>query len=206
MFYCGVLSSTVCIGLYFFYKRKNTSLSLLIIYLFYSLCADFFLNKYIDKFSGIDSLGFRLFTLLEYVFIFFYFKKLLKNKTNEHILIISFIVFSVVYFFDFFWRRNDTFDSIPVGVSAIFIFLYSSLYLFEQIKNTSSLIYQQQSFWIISSFIIYFAGTLFIFIGFNYQNTREYTELYSYFNYFFTVIRNFMILIGLSIKKQEIVK
>ncbi len=175
----------------------------MVIYLFYSLCADFFLNKYIDRISGIDSLGFRLFTLLEYVLIFFYFNKLLKKKNNSLILKITFIAFSIIYTIDFFWRRNETLDSIPVGISAIFIFLYSSLYLFEQIKNTSLLVYQQQSFWIISSFIIYFAGTLFIFIGYNYQNTREYTELYSYFNYFFTIVRNVMILIGLSMKKQE---
>jgi len=192
--------------LYFFNTRKNTSLSILIIYLIYSLFADFFLNHLIDNISSIDHLGFRVFTLIEYVLIFFYFKKLLKKKNNLRALVISFFLFLFTYSYDFFYRSNETFDSIPVGVSAILIFLYSSLYLFEQIADPKVLIYQQQPFWIIAAFIIYFAGTFFIFVGYNYQDSREYSEMYSYFNYFFTIVRNILFLIGLSSNNKHSLK
>jgi hypothetical protein len=156
------------------------------------------LNPFFDKFIGVEFIGFRLYTTIEYALITLFFYKTLDYKPFLNSISISVFGFILIVVADFIFRTKETFDSIPAGASALLILLYSTLYLFEKIKDTHQIIYHDESFWIICGLIIYFSGTFFIFIGYKYYNSKEYTELYSLINYFFSVTRNVFILTGIA--------
>ena len=73
-----------------------------------------------------------------------------------------FFVFSVYYFLTV---KNNTFDSLPASIESILIVAYSIFYLFDQMNKPQVIfIYQEPHFWFVVAFIIYFSGTLFLFI------------------------------------------
>ena len=170
----------------------------MVLYLSYGLIADFILNAHFDKIIGIEFIGFRLYTIIEYALITLYFTKILYKKNFLASISISVILFALIVIFDFALRTKETFDSVPVGASALLILFYCTLFLFEKIKDTQKIIYHNNSFWIICGLIFYFSGTFFIFIGYKYYNSKEYNEIYSLINYFFSVIRNVFVLVAIA--------
>ncbi len=105
----------------------------------------------------------------------------------------------------------NTFDSVPSGVSAIFILTFCVFSLFEKTNSTDTLfIYSEQSFWIIVSFLFYFAGTFFIFLfAKGNLNDSQYDSTFKIMNNGFSILRN--IILGFSffhwrIRKERKVK
>lgn len=184
-------------------KSKNSSLFIIITYLAYGLCADFFLNSIIDKVRGESFTGFRIFTIIEHALLSKYIYVHLKSIRLKKICKILSFLFFLTSAVDFFLPHQDTFDSIPAGLSALLIILFSTFYLFDQLQNPKSIIYYNASFWMISSFILYFSGTFFIFIFYNYYKSAEYVSFYTIINSFFSLLRNILILVGVSTTVQK---
>lgn len=202
LFYIGVLSSLITIGLYFF-KQRNTSFFIIVLYLLYGLGADFFINKLYDHIWGETFTGFRIFTAIEYFFITLYIYKTLQVNQLKKIIFAFSILFSTVSIFDFYRPHQDSFDSLPAGLSAILIILYSTLFFYEQLNNAKTVIYDDQRFWVIVAFVIYFSGTFFIFIFYNYYKSPLYISFYSAINGFFTLSRNILLIISIFMGEKK---
>lgn len=147
----------------------------------------------------------RVFVALEFSFIsilFYYniqapyFRKLIL------ILIIPFLVYSV---YDFIISERTFFNYYIVVVECLLFLLYIIYFFFEKIKiDTIIPIYQTSIFWIAIAFFIYSSGNFFLFL---YKNTskndenfqHQYTIIYSSF----TILKNILICIGLSIKDRS---
>jgi hypothetical protein len=121
----------------------------------------------------------------------------IKSKNLKKIislLSITFIVFIGTYLII---ARHQKIDSISIGIETILILVYSFYYLYEQMNNTDNLfIYNKYEFWVIIGFLIYLAGSFFIYI---YANQLDPKFIYNYWflTNIFYIIKNVLFAIGI---------
>jgi hypothetical protein len=143
------------------------------------------------------------YTIIEYS-VFTYV--LLSNITNKifRIIILAgsavFYVFAVIYYFS---AEDLSFDSLPASIEAILIVTYSIFYLFDQMNKPQVIfIYQEPNFWFVVGFIIYFSGTLFLFIEAS-NLDRQIRDNFWKINLFLNIAKNILFAIAFSTKKSR---
>lgn len=133
-----------------------------------------------------------LFTLLEFFFfatLIFQQLKLRRQKTLIVVLSACFFIFHIIYFF---YPHRRKFDSIPIGIETILIFVFIFFFLYEQLKDVKDLpIYSNYFFWISIGLFIYLGGSFFIYIM---ATTISHQELIKYwdFTYVVEIIKNLL--------------
>jgi hypothetical protein len=166
LFYFFHVSTDVLIILLFlvFLKKVKKEGSFTAI-AFYSL-VDLGLNFLPRHFS--QSFGLYIwstFTFFEYsIFTYVIWKSIKRQTIRKAITVISvlFVVFTTIYNISTNFKKID---SIPIGIETILILVYSFYFLYEQMNDTNNLfIYSRYQFWLVAGFMIYLAGSFFVFI------------------------------------------
>lgn len=160
------LSADILILLLFvFFLKKTTKerpLILITIYAFLDLFLIYFTNNF---YKELYSYIWSTFTFVEYaIFTYIIWSNIKRIAFRKFILISSvlFIVFTTVYNVA---TNFNNIDSIPIGVETILILVFSFYYLYEQMNDSSQLfIYSKYQFWIVIGFMIYLAGSFFVFL------------------------------------------
>jgi hypothetical protein len=102
--------------------------------------------------------------------------------------------------------QGTSFDSLPASIEAILIVAYSIFYLFDQMNKPQVMfIYQEPTFWFIVAFIIYFSGTLFLFIQASHLD-REIRDNFWKINLFLNIAKNILFAVAFSTKKSKSLK
>jgi hypothetical protein len=154
--------------------------------------------------SNSEFLGFRIFTIVEYIFIAYYLYINISSATYRRIIIWVSSLFLAFCLFDLFTSKSNTFDSLPAGIEGMLVIVFSLFYLFEKIKQPNSLfLYSTSGFWIIVALIIYFSGTFFLFIySQSYFNDPDFQREYSLMIAIFNILRNIIFAIAILIKSD----
>ncbi|HUQ66974.1 MAG TPA: hypothetical protein VM101_12515 [Flavitalea sp.] len=143
------------------------------------------------------------FTLIEYTVFSYVLYSIIDNRIFKGIILVSSAVFFVFSIFYFFTVKNNTFDSLPASIESILIVAFSVFYLFDQMNKPQVIfIYQEPNFWFVVGFIIYFSGTLFLFIQAS-NLTKEVRDNFWKINYFCNIIKNILFAIAFSTKKSK---
>ena len=150
---------------------------------------------------------FAIFTVAEFSFFCcFYFYILPHNLIRRSVFYI-WLVFFLFATTDFFLINNmDAFDSIAAGVESILIILMCIYYLFIQIRGANnSLIYSTTNFWIIITFLIYMAGTFFLYImAENMLQNRAFQIQYLVINAAFNILKNVLFSVSMLMKSAHV--
>lgn len=148
---------------------------------------------------------FRCFTVLGYTLIAYFFYLSISSPKVKKTILISFFLFLGYAIYDFLKSPLESFDSIPSAIEAILIIIFSIFYLFEQIRIPKVFfIYTLDKFWIITSFLVYFTGTFFLFIlAESYMNDPAFVENYVTINNLFLLFKNIFFSIGLLIRNKD---
>jgi hypothetical protein len=92
---------------------------------------------------------------------------------------------------------------LPASIESLLIVAFSIFYLFDQMNKPQVIfIYQEPNFWFVVGFIIYFSGTLFLFIQAS-NLTKEVRDNFWKINLFSTIIKNILFAIAFSTKKSK---
>jgi hypothetical protein len=131
--------------------------------------------------------------------------KVITNKKITRYLPLTFIFFFAFNVVDYFFlRKKDSFNSLASGVEAILIIILCLIYFYEQLRDNSTLlIYTTHNFWIIIGFLIFFAGTFFLYIYT--ENTLEhdgnaFSFQYGIINSVFNILKNILFAIAMFMK------
>lgn len=128
---------------------------------------------------------------------------IIDNKIFRTIILGSSIAFTIFAIFYYFTAKNSTFDSLPASLESILIVAFSIFYLFDQMNKPQVIfIYQEPNFWFVVGFIIYFSGTLFLFIQAS-NLTKEVRDNFWKINLFSNIIKNILFAIAFSTKKSK---
>lgn len=119
------------------------------------------------------------------------------------ILSVFFFFFQIIYFFSDHKKR---FDSIPIGIETILIFIFIFFFLYEQLKEVKNQpIYSHYFFWIAIGLFIYLGGSFFIYILAN-SITDEEINKYWFFTYVVEIIKNLLFAIAVLIYSRNPIK
>ncbi|MFL5745241.1 MAG: hypothetical protein ACJ751_11275 [Niastella sp.] len=143
------------------------------------------------------------YTLVEF-FLFSYFIWLIieGRMFKKVIATVStlFIIFICYYFFTTKW---NFFDSVPVACESILIFTFSLYYLFEQINKPRVLfIYNTSMFWVILGFLVYLAGSFFIYTFVDEIDSRDIGKFW-FITFIFNTIKNLFFSIAFSLREAK---
>jgi hypothetical protein len=144
-----------------------------------------------------------VFTLVEYSIFSYVLYSVIINRVFRAVILISSAVFFVFCIYYFLTVKNNTFDSLPASIESILIVAYSIFYLFDQMNKPQVIfIYQEPHFWFVVAFIIYFSGTLFLFIQAS-NLTQQVRDNFWKISLFSLVIKNILFAIAFSTKKSK---
>ena len=185
-----------------FQKSMNQKKALWVIFVYsvYSFINDtVFLGLLEGKIVNSEKIFVSLFTLAEFLFFGRYIYQIIENKRFKKIIIITSIVFCLFLIIYFFSVEFRFFDSVPVGTEAILVIAFSVYYFFEQINTPKTLfIYNTSSFWVVVGFLLYLAGSFFIFIYASYVPFDEIRKFW-FVTFIFNTLKNIFISIGILV-------
>ena len=198
LLYLSLFLCFVPIVISVFYQKKTRSLRIICFYLLITLFTDLFLNPISKIYFNSPFVGAKIFTAVEFGLVSLYLYPLIQLKIKKLIFIVFSSIFVITIITENILIDNQNFDSVSTGVSALLILILSILYLFSRVSYNPNLeIFKIDSpFLIISSIIIYFSGTFFIYIltknNFLDENFRI---SYSLINALVLIIRNLIIVV-----------
>lgn len=113
------------------------------------------------------AIWFRLYLLFEFLTLLFFFYQLLAGKYKLYFLLFSLVYLIVFLFLLFNWNAQESLktDSYLSVLEIVFVFCSSIIWfkkVFTDLTETSFL--KSSNFYFISGLIIYFSGTLFLFL------------------------------------------
>ena len=160
-------SANVFIVLLFllFIKKAKSERAIVLIAL-YAL-TELILNLSASSFAkNLFSYIWGAFTYFEYLIFTYILQINIKNKRFKKFIVISSILFLVFTTIFNIVTNFKGIDSIPIGVETILILIFCFYFLYEQINSMDNLfIYNKYQFWIVIGFMIYLAGSFFVFIS-----------------------------------------
>ncbi len=143
------------------------------------------------------------FTFIEYILFATVLYIIIKNARFKRIILLtsfSFILFLIIYNYEFSVKGID---SIPIGVEAILILIFSFYYLYEQMRDMSDLfIYSRYPFWIVLGMMLYMAGSFFIYIYASQLPAKEVAKYWIFTN-IFSIIKNLLFTIAIIVHSKK---
>jgi len=191
--------------IYLINRQKVKKYAIISYYLLFGVFTDLFLSPTIDVFFKTPFGGARIFSIVEFSLLSFFIYRNTISNNKAKLFLLGSITFLVTTIYENFISSYNNFDSITTGISALIILIYSIFYLFQIISSPKGMPKLDASFTIIISFIIYFAGTFFIYIlSKNNFIDKSFQELYTLINSSILILRNIIITTAfLQSSKQE---
>lgn len=173
--------------------------------IFWLLVIGFFtdaLNNYISSEGRSTIYIANIFTLIETQFVVFFFYKILHSPLAKKIIAISaglfFVFWAILYFRE---GHIHLLESI-FAIEAIGIISLSVYYFYEQLKVPDTpFVYMQPRFWVVTAYLIYTAGTFFLFL---YLDSLELDLQKKYYllNSVFLILKTILLSIGMFMTKK----
>jgi hypothetical protein len=165
-----------------------------------------FTFRYIYEYRESYYIIIRVYNILEYSLLAYYFSLHIKNNLIKNILLFSTIPFTLFCIFNFIAAKEPAIPFIPVIVEYILLLSFIIYFFFEVMQESIvDPIYQKVIFWVSVAFIINFSGNFFLFLysknSFNNEEfQRQYTIIYSTV----TILKNLLLCIAVMIKERKI--
>ena len=148
-----------------------------------------------------------IFSIIEVACFLFFIKQIIKNKKIAKYLPLIFFTFLGFNIIDYFFlRQPESFNSMASGVEAILIIISCLYYFYEQLREETStlLIYTTHTFWIVIAFLIFFAGTFFLYIYTENISIddKAFIKQYIIINSVFYLLKNILFSIAMLMKPE----
>lgn len=147
----------------------------------------------------------RIYYVIEYILLTYFFSLYIANKFVKKILLFSPIVYFLFCVYDFVIEEKPSLPFIPASIEHIVLLAFIIYYFFEVMQESVvEPIYQKAIFWISVAFIINSSGNFFLFLysknSFNDDVfKRQYTIIYTTV----TVLKNILLCISILIKENK---
>jgi hypothetical protein len=202
--YISVFAGLVPVLLYIQNRTNLPNFKLISIYLGYEFITDLFLNPASIFLFKSEFAAAHLFTLIEF-FIFNYFFYSISTKAYRKKISIFFSsLFLFVFTYENFIVKDQRFDSLTVGTSTIFIISLAVMSLIDLTKKMKTKESNSFIFLAISSILIYFSGTLFIYLlSKAYYSDINFNKYYYIINPTIQILRDLLFIYAIYLQKEK---
>lgn len=149
-------------------------------------------------------LAYNLNLLIEATCLYIFFYHIFKNILLKRIILSTGVCFILYWVFKFIRVGGTKIYLSPcVTFENISILAFAIYYYYEQvIKINTTSIFSQPAFWVVTAYLIYIAGTFFLYLYFPSLSLYE-REKYYVLNYAFVVIRTILLSIAMFMKSDD---
>lgn len=152
--------------------------------------------------NGSDNIIFyNVFNLIESACLLLFFYVLPPLKKAKIYILVSFIVFVLFWLFMFISKGRNKFLDSAVNFEYVFVLVFSLFFLFQLLKKPEEPIFSNSHFWIVSAYMLYVAGTFFLYL-FIYSLTPEEQNEYYVVNFIFIIIKTILLSIAMFVKPK----
>lgn len=147
----------------------------------------------------------RIYNVVEYTLLAYFFSFYIKNKFIKKILLFSTVAYFLFCIYDFAIEKIPGMPFVPLTVEHILLLIFIIYYFFEVMQYTVvEPIYQRAIFWICVAFIINSSGNFFLFLySKNSFNDEIFKKQYTIIYTTITVIKNLLLCISILIKEKK---
>ncbi len=186
-------------------KTKNKKVFFLYTFIITLLVIIVYITRYIN--DSLEQYYFvtRIYNILEYSLLAYFFSLYIKNRFVRKALLYSFFPFILFCVYDFMSAKDATLAFLPLIIEYLVLLIFIIYFFFEVMQeNVVTPIYTKAIFWISVAFIINFSGNFFLFIysktGYNDEAfRRQFTIIYSSV----TILKNILLCVGVSLKDNN---
>ncbi len=200
----SVVTEVVPVVFYLLFQKKNKDNSLRVI--FYLLIINFFNDLYgVYRLFQLkpNILNFNFYILIETLFIYVFYRKILSDHFIKHVLSAISIIFVAFWLFEFISFGQSRFLYYCVTYENIFIILFAIYFYYEKIfLLNNALIYNNIKFWTVAAFFVNAAGTFFLLLYIPTLPTRDQAAYYILSN-IFTIIRTILLCIAMLMNNDN---
>lgn len=211
-FTIAALSELLVLILFFFRKQKKSKeLKFAFICQLTSIISDITASLLRRINSIYFSMSVDIFTIVALIVLSYLFHSIINgNKSRKFILFPSIAVIIYFIFKILAGNKSGSFNSMNVAILAILVIVWSILFFYEQLTKPADsdqlFLYSSPAFWIVVAYLIYFAGTFFLFIYSQNKNIERGTQVsiqYSLINGVFVLIKNILLSIAMFTKTDN---
>lgn len=191
---------------YFFAKSKDRSLQVLFYFLLFIFIHQIVFNSLVIRESKYTIPFNAFYTPIELLFTALYIRPHLKSTTYKSFVFLSLAIFFICWTPFLIFEKTEDYLSYIRAVTYSLILMYCLLYFYEQMRYPQTLfIYSQRQFWGIAGFLLFAAGTFFIFLFDQFSITVDgFLEQYVYIHAILFIIRNLFFAISFIIRPEKI--
>ena len=144
------------------------------------------------------------YTPVEFLITSLYIRTLLLSRFYKTFTLISIFIYFTFWIPLFFFSGTQENISYIRAFSYSLILIFSLFYYYEQIRHPKTFfVYMQKSFWIVSGFFLFAAGTFFIFLFDKFSdNVKGFFDQYVYIHALLFIVRNFLFSAAILIKPE----
>ena len=147
----------------------------------------------------------RIYNILEYTLLSYFYSLYIRQKIINRILFFSPIPFFIFCVTDYLSTKESTLAFLPLIFEYLVLLIFIIYYFFEVIQDTVlEPIYTKAIFWISVAFILNFSGNFFLFLYSRTSYTNEifktqFTIIYSSV----TILKNILLCIGVMMREKK---
>ena len=170
----------------------------------YSVFINFFIssNRQLKTYSFLIG---RITTVVEYGLYTLLFYQIIESRVFKKAILVTSALAGLYLLYALISSPNNSFDSIPSGVTSLILLVYCISYLFERVKDPDSLfLYSSPVFWVVVATIIYSAGTFFPFIyAQSHMAEHQFVNEYDLIHDTLYIVKNLMFAVAMLIKETK---
>ena len=146
----------------------------------------------------------RVYNIIEFSLLAYFFSFYLKNRLVKKLLLLLSLGYFLFCLYDFLKETEPQMPFIPLSIEHILLLIIIIYYFFEVMQvSTIEPIYQRAIFWISVAFIINSAGNFFLFLySKNSFNDDAFKKQYTLIYTTVTVLKNLLLCIAISMKEK----
>lgn len=187
---------------YLFFRKRLSDKGLRVIILL--LIIGFFADIYSVYLANHRSPNFKIFNwfiLVETLLLLHYFYKILPLKSHFKLFLSTAIIYTLLFLKDYYFiNGNRNYLDNIAAIENVIVIILSIVYFFKQISNPNNLDFQKYpQFWVVCAYLIYFSGTLFLFLYINTLPKAEQQNDYV-LNYIFLIPKSLLLSIAMCMK------
>lgn len=147
----------------------------------------------------------RVYNVIEYSLLAYFFSFYIRNNSIKKILLFSVFVFIIFCIYNFIHARLPRMPFIPASVENILLLLLTTYYFFEEMQApVFEPIYEKAIFWICVAFIVNSSGNFFLFLySKNSFNDEAFKTQYTIIYTTVTIVKNLLLCISIFINNKH---
>lgn len=190
---------------YFIFRKKNDSRELRVIFFYIIYCIindalSYYLFVLLNSKNYNGYALYNLFTVVEFGCFCYLIALAINIKKFNKVLIGTFGLFIILAFINYILTSGESITSPIDGMKGIFTIALCIYFFYSQLKKSDNfLLYTTQRFWIIIAFLIYVAGTFFLYLLAQKQiQDRVFQSNYVIINSSFIIIKNILLCVAMT--------